>query len=131
LDGQYSGPEDYFQILFQFGFNYDLLVQQEARLHSPKHCRGKYIAASAATREVVWLRKLLSDLFSVELEPTIIHCDNQSCIKLSENPKFHDRLKHIEMKYHYVRDMVQTNILSIHYVSTTEQTADILTSLCG
>jgi hypothetical protein len=40
---------------------------------------------------------------------------------------FHDRLKHIEMRYHYVRDMVQKNILSIQYVPTTKQTADILT----
>jgi hypothetical protein len=79
---------------------------------------AEYIVASAASREAVWLRKLLSDLFSAELEPTVIHCDNQSCIKLSENPVFHDRSKHIEMRYHYVRDMVQKNILSIQYVPT-------------
>jgi hypothetical protein len=88
---------------------------------------AEYIVASAASREAVWLRKLLSDLFSAELEPTVIHCDNQSCIKLSENPVFHDRSKHIEMRYHYVRDMVQKNILSIQYVPTVEQTTDILT----
>ena len=87
----------------------------------------EYIVTSAASKEAVWLRKLLSDLFSVEPEPTIIHCDNQSCIKLSENPMFHDRSKDIEMRYHYVRDMVQKNILSIQYVPMTEQTADILT----
>jgi hypothetical protein len=75
----------------------------------------------------MWLRKLLSDLFSAELEPTVIHCDNQSCIKLSVNPVFHVRSKHIEMRYHYVRDMVQKNILSIQYVPTAEQTTDILT----
>jgi hypothetical protein len=75
----------------------------------------------------VWLRKLLSYLFSVELEPIIIHFDNQSYINLSKNPVFHDRSKHIEMKYHYVHDMVQNKILSIQYVSTVEQTIDILT----
>jgi hypothetical protein len=79
---------------------------------------AEYIAASAASRETVWLRKLLSDLFSAELEPTVIHCDNQSCKNLSKNPVFHDRSKHIEMRYHYVRDMVQKNILSIQYVPT-------------
>jgi hypothetical protein len=88
---------------------------------------AEYITASSASREAVWLRKLLSDLFGVELEPTVIHFDNQSCIKLSENPMFHDRSKHIEMRYHYVGDMVQKNILSIQYVLTGEQTADILT----
>jgi hypothetical protein len=51
---------------------------------------AEYIAASAAGRKAVWLRKLLSDLFSSELEPTVIHCDNQSSLKLTENPVFHD-----------------------------------------
>jgi hypothetical protein len=91
------------------------------------NAKAKYIVASVASREAIWLRKLLSDLFSAKLEPTVIHCDNQSCIKLSENPVFHDRSKHIEMRYHYVRDMVQKNILSIQYVPTAEQTTDILT----
>jgi hypothetical protein len=81
---------------------------------------GEYIATSFASREVMWLGKLLSYLFSVELEPTVIHCDNQSCIKLSVNHVFHDRLKHIEIRYHYVRNMVQKTILSIQYVLTAE-----------
>jgi len=88
---------------------------------------AEYTAASAASREAVWLRKLLSDLFRTELEPTVIHCDNQSCIKLTENPVFHDRSKHIEMRYHYIRDMIQRKFLSLLYVPTAEQTADIFT----
>ena len=62
----------------------------------------EYIAASTACREAVWLRKILGGLFSVNLEPTVIRCDNQSCIKLFENPVFHDKSKHIEMKYHVI-----------------------------
>ena len=64
---------------------------------------AEYIAASVAGREAMWLRKLLSDLFNLEInEPIVIHCDNQSCIKLIEKTMFHDRSKHIEMRYHYV-----------------------------
>jgi hypothetical protein len=74
---------------------------------------AEYIAASVSSREAIWLKNLLSDLFSAELEPTVIHCDNQSCIKLYENLVFHDRSKHIEMRYHYVRDMVHKSILNI------------------
>jgi hypothetical protein len=48
----------------------------------------EYITASAASREAAWLRKLLSDLFSAELEPTVIHCDNKSCVKLFVIPVF-------------------------------------------
>jgi hypothetical protein len=62
--------------------------------------KEEYIALSVALCEAVWLRKLLIDLFDHEMDPTIIHCDNQSCVKLSENPVFHYRSKHIEIKYH-------------------------------
>jgi hypothetical protein len=52
--------------------------------------------------EVVCLRKLLVAFFDQELELTIIHCDNRSCIKLFENPLFHDRSKHIDIRYHFI-----------------------------
>jgi hypothetical protein len=67
----------------------------------------EYITTNNASKEAVWLRKLLFGLFQERLETTVIHCDNQSCLKLTENSVFHDRSKHIEMKYHFVRDMVQ------------------------
>ena len=55
------------------------------------------MAASHASCEALWLRKLMVDLFDMELSSTVIQCDNQSCIKLSENPVFHDKSKHIEI----------------------------------
>jgi hypothetical protein len=88
---------------------------------------AEYIALSVAVREAVWLRKLLTDLFDHEMDPTTIHCDNQSCVKLSENPVFHDRSKHIEIKYHYIRDMVQRKTVLVQYLPTYEQIADIFT----
>jgi hypothetical protein len=88
---------------------------------------AEYIALSVAVREAVWLHKLLTDLFDHEMDPTTIHCDNQSCVKLSENPVFHDKSKHIEIKYHYIRDMVQRKTIHVQYLSTHEQIADIFT----
>ena len=67
---------------------------------------AEYVAACLASCEEVWLRKLLSDLFDLQMDATYIHFDNQSCVKLLENPVFHDKSKHIEIKYHYIRDMV-------------------------
>jgi hypothetical protein len=48
-------------------------------------------------------------------------------LKLLENPVFHDRLKHIKIKYHYIRDMVQRRALRLQYVTTEEQVVDVLT----
>ena len=50
--------------------------------------KAKYVVACSASCEVVWLRKPLSDLFDLQLDATCIHYDNQSCVKLSENPVF-------------------------------------------
>ena len=58
---------------------------------------------------------------------TVIHCDNKSCINMSENPVDHDRSKHIDTRYHYIRDMVQKGAVQLQYLSTDEQIADILT----
>ena len=58
---------------------------------------------------------------------TNIHCDNQSCIKMKENPMFHDKSKHIEIRYHFIRDMIQKGVVKLKYVPKEEQVADVLT----
>ena len=68
--------------------------------------KAKYVVACSASSESVWLRKILSDLFDLQLDATCMYCDNQSCVKLSENLVFHEKSKHIEIKYHYIGDMV-------------------------
>lgn len=61
-----------------------------------------YVAASMATRQVAWMRSLLSDIGCNQLGPTPLLCDNQSAIRLVRNPEFHQRTKQIDVKYHYV-----------------------------
>ena len=69
----------------------------------------------------------MTGLFDLEMETNLILCDNQSCIKMIENPIFHDKSKHIEIQYHYIRDMVQRGVIKLQYVSTNEQVANVLT----
>jgi hypothetical protein len=69
---------------------------------------AEYIVACSASYEAIWLRKLLTGLFDLEMRATLILCDNQSCIKMTENLIFHDRSKHIE-----IRDMVQRGALKL------------------
>ena len=71
------------------------------------------------------------DLFDMELSPIVIQCDNQSCIKLSKNLVFHDRSKHIEIRYHFIRYYVSRGVVEIQYISTYEQVANILTNYLG
>ena len=81
---------------------------------------AEYIVLCVAVHEAVWLHKLLAYLFHHEMDSTIVHCDNQSYVKLSENPVFHDKSKHIEIKYNYIRDMVQRKAVHMQYLPTHE-----------
>ena len=81
---------------------------------------AEYVAACSVSCEAVWLRKLLYDLFDLQLDATCIYCDNQSCVKLSENLIFYDKSKHIEIKYHCIKDMVQRGAVKLQYVAMEE-----------
>jgi hypothetical protein len=87
----------------------------------------EYIATCSASCESIWLQKFLTCLFDLEMEATVTLCDNQSCIKMTKNPVFHDKSKHIEIRYHYIRDMVHRGVVKLQYVGTDEQVADLLT----
>jgi hypothetical protein len=89
--------------------------------------KAEYMAANSASCEAIWLCKLLAELTDQTLDTIVIYCDNQSCIKLFENPVFHDRSKHIEIKYHFIRDRVQKGAMVLQYIPTNQQVADILT----
>ena len=88
---------------------------------------AEYIAACLASCEAVWMRKILSNLFDLHLYSTCIYCDNESCVKFSENPVFHDKSNHIEIKYQYIKDMVQRGAVKIQYVAMDEQIVYFLT----
>jgi hypothetical protein len=87
----------------------------------------EYIAARMEIHEALWIQKLLTEIFDLELEPTLIHCDNQSCMNLIENPIFHDTSKHIEVKYHYIWDIVQRGFVKLHYISWDKKITNIFT----
>ena len=88
---------------------------------------AEYMVAILAACEAIWMRKILVGLFGSHLDPTVTYCDNHSCIKLSVNLLFHDRSKHIDIRYHHIRDCVQRRIMLLSYIPTKDQDANILT----
>jgi len=91
--------------------------------------KPEYIAASKACCEAIWLRKLFSELFEHVFDTTVIYCDNQNGICLY--PVFHDHSNHIDIKYHFIRDMVQRRAIRLQHIRTGEQVANILTKPLG
>ena len=88
---------------------------------------SEYVAAAAAAKEIVWMRRLLQDLGCSQLKPTYLFCDNQSAIKLVRNPQFYQHTKHIDVKFHFIRDLQEEKVIDVVYVNSEGQLADLLT----
>jgi hypothetical protein len=91
----------------------------------------EYVAVAEATKEIVWLRKILEDLQEKQVNSTPLLVDNTFAIKLAKNPRFHDRTKHINTKYHLIRYHVEAKTIHLRHCSTNEQIVDIFTKALG
>lgn len=112
--------------MIQSGSCYDLMDEQEADPIALSCVKAKYVVACEVGKNLVWLRNILTYLFK-SLSPNVINCDNQSFIKISGDPFFHSRTKHIKNKFHFIKKLVQDGIVKLEYVLTDEQVADTLT----
>ncbi|KAJ0577826.1 putative RNA-directed DNA polymerase [Helianthus annuus] len=93
--------------------------------------KAEYISATSATCQAIWLRRILEDLGLKQERATVIWCDSRSAIHMSRNPVMNGRSKHIELKHHFIRDMVAQRQVSLEFCGTDEQIADVLTkALC-
>ncbi|KAE8721075.1 hypothetical protein F3Y22_tig00016885pilonHSYRG00007 [Hibiscus syriacus] len=90
-------------------------------------CEAEYIAATSCVCHAIWLRNLLKEIGLIQEEPTKVCVDNKSAIALSKNPVFHDRSKHIDIRYHYIRECVARNDVEVEYVNSQDQVTDIFT----
>jgi hypothetical protein len=88
---------------------------------------AKYIASTHTAKEATWLRLLLSELRQDTFLPTILHIDNQSTIAIMQNLEFHKCMKHIDIHYHYICQVIDNGMLCLKYTPTQEQVADVLT----
>ena len=113
--------------IFSIGSTAISWYNRKQRLVALNLAEAEYMSTSQAAYEASWMRKILVCLFGQQMDLIVIYCANQSCIKLSENPFFHDRSKHIQIRYHFIRDHVHRGIVKLEYVSTDEQVVNILT----
>jgi hypothetical protein len=88
---------------------------------------AEYMALASASQIAVWLRRLLEDLSFEQKQATTIFEDNQGCIAMAKNPITHERTKHIDIKYHFVRELIEDKKIAIQYIPTEDMLADIMT----
>ena len=88
---------------------------------------AEYIAAVEAGKEIIWMRQLLVE-FGIEVkDPSILRMDNQSAISVSKNPEHHGRMKHLDLRFYWLRDQVTLGVITPLFVPTEEMPADLLT----
>jgi hypothetical protein len=87
---------------------------------------AEYVAASEAAKDVVWLTRLFNEIAPFDATP-VLQVDNASAIKLAKNPIFHKRSKHIDVRAHFVRELVEEGKLIIEHIASKDQVADLLT----
>ena len=90
-------------------------------------CEAEYVAAAACVCHAIWLRKLLEMLQISQDEATEIFVDNKSAIALGKNPIFHNRSKHIDTRFHFIRESISKKEVQLKYVKSQDQVADIFT----
>jgi hypothetical protein len=93
--------------------------------------KSEYIALSNTSKQAQWIRALLKELqYTQYLGNTLevpIFSDNQGCIALAKDPIAHSQTKHIDVRYHYIRQLVTFGKVTVKYISTKDMVADILT----
>ena len=87
---------------------------------------AEYIAARSCCIQLLWMRKLFHDC-RISQDAMCVFCDNTSVINLSKNPIQHSKSKHLEIHYHFIRDLVEDKVVCLEFIHTDNQKTDILT----
>lgn len=87
----------------------------------------EFIVAASCACQAIWVRRILEKLGQTQEKCTVIFCDNSSTIKLSKNHVMHGRSKHIDVRFHFLRDLTKDGAIRLMHYSSEDQVADIMT----
>lgn len=89
---------------------------------------AEYVAATEAVKKAIWLRGLVGEL-GMQVKESTVYCDSQSAIHLTRNPMYHERTKHIDVRMHFIRDVVALGTVMVKKIPTADNPADMMTKL--
>lgn len=119
--------KSYTGFVFSFGgcpITWESRKQTSVALSSTE---AEYVAASEAAKEAIYLKRLLNEINAWKDGPVILHIDNQGAKKLAENPVYHKRSKHIDIRFHHIRDLVHKQEIRLEHCPTANMVADVMT----
>ena len=130
-DSDWAGSEDDSRstsgYAFSFGsgvFSWASVKQNTVALSTAE---AEYVSAAEATAQAIWLRFVLDDFGEMQPDATPLFCDNMSAISMVKNPVFHQKTRHINRRYHFIREALQEGVIDMRFCRSEEQLADIFT----
>ena len=100
---------------------------REQKTVASSSCEAEYTATFKCSKEAIWLQTLLSGIGFMPPDSTLILCNNNATINLSEDPSLHQRVKHVDIKYHFLHERVHSGDLKLSYINTHNNVANIFT----
>jgi hypothetical protein len=104
---------------------------QKQKIVALSSCEAEYVAAAAAACQGIWLSRLIADMLGTKEATVKLLMDNMSAIALSRNPVHHERSKHIDTKFHFLRECIEDGKVEVDHIGTADQLADIFTKSLG
>ncbi|KAG6535240.1 hypothetical protein ZIOFF_000205 [Zingiber officinale] len=127
LAGDLDGRKSTSGMTFYFNESLVSWNSQKQKTVTLSSCEAEFMAATTAACHALWLRSLASELTGVKPKPVTLFVDNKSAIALMKNPVFHGRSKHIDTRFHFIRECIEKGQIVVEFVNTGEQRADALT----
>ena len=130
VDSDYAGDLDkrrsqtgYVFMLSRNAISWKATLQSTIALSTAE---AEYMAAAEAVKEAIWLRSLVDNL-GLKQDITVVYCDSQSAIHLSKNQMYHERTKHIDVHYHFLREIISQDNIIVRKIGTSDNAAHMLT----
>jgi hypothetical protein len=129
VDASWANCEDYTSIYgysFLFGNSIVSWCSKKQKIVALSSTEAEYMTITHGSQEALWFLELLNEL-GINQETVILHEDNEASIKMSNNPQEYKRTRHIQVRYHFIRDQIQDGKIKLKHCSTTDQLADMFT----
>jgi hypothetical protein len=88
---------------------------------------AEYVALTHAAKEAIWLSMLRAEIFGLDRRAVPLKCDNNGAIALARDDRYHARTKHIDIRYHFIRERIESGDILLDYIHTSENAADMFT----
>ncbi|WVZ93229.1 hypothetical protein U9M48_039227 [Paspalum notatum var. saurae] len=131
MAGDLDGRKSTSGVLFFLGGNPITWQSSKQKVVALSSCEAEYIAAATTSCQALWLARLVTDMVGTKSGAPELKVDNEAAIALSKNPVFHDRSKHIDTKFHFIRECLDREQIVLRHTPTEEQLADFLTKPLG